>query len=226
MIRRVLPLSLFLCVGCLGDGSGPQLVEGNPFKAPGIEQRQVEVPRDTPQARATEEVALRVSQLGRKILDANPEIGLHPRFTTVGAPHLEIFHRSTREVWITEGLVRACKTEGQLAAVLCLELGKMVSEREALAQPRTRQPTLEPPPEVPVGNDSGGRFGAADGTRLLELARYDRPRRKKGFVPPPSPEVLAERYLVGVGHDAKELESIKTIARQASRNSTLEKMTR
>src|SRR5262249_57902882 len=73
------------------------------------------------------EAAARVDQVGRKILEANPQAGVKPVFRTIGAPQLEVFHRGTLEVIVTEGLVQQCPDEGRLAAVLCHELGRMVS---------------------------------------------------------------------------------------------------
>src|SRR5262245_41303759 len=68
------------------------------------------------------EAAARVDTIGRGILAANPTIGAKPLFRTIGAPRPEIFHRGTEDVYVTEGLVRLCETDGQLAAVLCAEL--------------------------------------------------------------------------------------------------------
>src|SRR5437879_3739195 len=80
---------------------------------------------------ASTEAASRVDKIGRGILAANPQIGAKPLFRTIGAPRPEVFHRGTDDVYVTEGLVRLCETDGQLAAVLCAELAKMVAEREA-----------------------------------------------------------------------------------------------
>ncbi|HMC66561.1 MAG TPA: M48 family metalloprotease, partial [Gemmataceae bacterium] len=120
------------------------------------------------QAPAAVAVAARVDALGRQILAANSEIGAKPLFNTIGAPHPTLFHKGTSDIYITEGLVKQCATEGQLAALLCHELGAMISEREALAGPfKSADPG--PPVEVRVGTDSGGAFGPADQTRLAEL---------------------------------------------------------
>ena len=58
------------------------------------------------------------------------------------------------DVVITEGLVRQCTSDGQLAAVLCTELGRLVSEREALAPPSVRKPERLP---VSFGSTSSSR---------------------------------------------------------------------
>src|SRR5262249_14272556 len=78
---------------------------------------------------------LAVNKVSKQLLDANKSLGIQPLFSTIGAPDPEIFHQGTGAVYITESLVRQCKTEGQLAAILSMELGKMISEREALVNP-------------------------------------------------------------------------------------------
>src|SRR5262245_26600377 len=92
-------------------------------------------------APASTDAAARVDTMGRRILAANPAIGAKPLFTTIGAPQSEVFHRGMSDIVVTEGLVRQCNDD-QLAAVLSLELAKMVREREAAApaQVRTRDP--------------------------------------------------------------------------------------
>src|SRR4051812_17171997 len=69
---------------------------------------------------ASTEAAARVDAIGRRILAANPEVGARPLFRTVGSPQPEVFHRGTTDVFVTEGLVKQCPTDGQLAAILCL----------------------------------------------------------------------------------------------------------
>jgi hypothetical protein len=179
-------------------------------------------------APATEEVALRVANLGRKIVDANPQIGLRPTFVCIGAPQPTLFHRLHQdacEVVISEGLVRQCQGEAQLAAVLCQELGRAGSERAALAHPSVWRPEREPPPAAPVGTDYNGAFGPPDGTRLAELAKVDRERGRGPLAPPPppSPEILARAYLVRAGYPATELQAVAGLLAAAEQNTSFEK---
>jgi hypothetical protein len=136
-----------------------------------------------------------------------------------------VFHRGTDALFITDGLSKKCTTEGQLAAVLAYELGRMVAEREALATPDTRQPERPPPMESRVGGDAGGPFGPPDGTRLAELARHEKehPRRKAAPPPPPDPLVLARGYLERAGYTAKDLEEVAPLLREARKNVDLER---
>jgi hypothetical protein len=177
-------------------------------------------------APASTEAAARVDAIGRGILAANPINGLDSRtvrFTTIGAPQAEVFHRGATDIFITEGLVRQCATDGQLAAVLCLELGKLVSEREALTPASVRQPERMPPIDTGIGRDTG--WGVApDQTRLRELADFDRDRRQRQQpIAPPDPAVLARLYLVRAGYHDADLQAAGPLLQQAQGNAGLEK---
>jgi hypothetical protein len=177
-------------------------------------------------APASTETAARVNAIGHTILAANPINGLDARsvrFNTIGAPQAEVFHRGTTDIFITEGLVRQCATDGQLAAVLCLELGKMVSEREALTPTAIRQPERLPPIDTGLNHDLG--YGvAADQTRLRELADVDRDRRlRQQPLAPPDPAALARLYLVRAGFHDADLQAAGPLLQQAQGNAGLEK---
>jgi hypothetical protein len=220
VVRGLLPL-VMASSGCL-PGESIDLVSPNPFGTVPSAQLALQV-REL--SRAAEQVGKRVEEIGLKVTNANPGIGLRPVFITIGSPGVEVFHRGANEVYVSEGLVRQCQTEGQLAAVLCAELSKMVSEREALASPGLRLADRGPSADVPVGADYGGAFGPADGTRLAELAKQDRLRHRPGdpTPPPPAPEVLARTYLTRAGYAASELDDVARLLRAAEDNGALER---
>jgi Peptidase family M48 len=177
----------------------------------------------------------RVALIGQQLLDRNKQIGLHPVFQTVGANQTEVFHRSPSnantsvqlggsQIFVSEALVKQCANDAQLAAVLAYELGRMVSEHEAMLSPSVRQPDPVIPPDVRVGNDVGGPFGPSDGTRMMELAKLDKQRRHKGdpLPPPPDPTVLARRYLERAGYAPANLDDVKPLLDKASRSTSIE----
>jgi hypothetical protein len=216
-----LPLVLTAC-GCLSDGHSPGAGPGvgGPFSS--LFQKS-EAPRAPA---ATEETAKRVAILGEKILAANPQIRVHPLFQSVGRPEPTIFHPGANQIIITEGLVRECKTEGQLAAVLCQELGRIESERLAEALATAQLMAREPPPAVTVGNEVGGRFGEADGTRRAELAKFEQKNPRPGSIPPQPlapPDTLARTYLQKAGFRTADLDEVTPLLRKAERNTRLEK---
>src|SRR5207237_1039878 len=131
--------------------------------------------------------AARVDIVGRRIIAANPQVGAKPMFATIGAPEPEIFHRGTSDVYVTEGLVKQCSTDGQLAAILCSELGKVVAEREALSPPRTRRPERTPPADVPIGNAGNPADAPARAGRVLIPHRGCSFTGTFGIARPPDP---------------------------------------
>jgi hypothetical protein len=194
-----------LAAGCVGEEAGAVRVSPGAFGDGPVLQR-VARPNFAP---ASPEVAQRVAALGGQIIDANQSVGLRPVFTAVGLPVEEVFHRGTAEVLITEGLVQRCAGDGQLAALLCLELGRMVAEREAATPAAVRQPERLPPIDVPVGNDQGGARGTPDRTHEFELLRFEREQPRHGQpAPPPAPEVLARGYLQRAGFAPSELTEV------------------
>jgi hypothetical protein len=208
---------LLLPLGCPSADSRTSLVPSDPFD----HSPPAEAVTRTSYAQASLETAARVDSTGRKILATNPQLGIQPLFRTIGAPQPEIFHRGTFEVDVTEGLANQCITEGQLAAVLCQELGKMIAEREALAGPQARKPQGLPPLEVPVGSDNAGSFGPADQMHRAELAAYDKERRQRAAAAtPPDPQALARTYLTKAGYPPGELDAAKPLLAAAAENRT------
>jgi hypothetical protein len=217
----MLPLGLLIVAGCWLDDKPNQLIvqPGPLYPAPEMPQIKQHY------APATEAAATRVEEMKQRILTANPQIGMKPLIVTTGSLQPEIFHRGTGQIIITEGLVKECTTDRFLAAVLCLELGKMVAEREAVACMQSRRPDIEPPPELRIGNETAGTFGPPDGGRMIELSRYEKSRRRltDPLPLPPDPQVLARTYLAKAGFHDADLDATQPILRRAAANFQLER---
>ena len=218
----------WLCVACLWAGCQPlQLFEepktatvsSNPF---GL-QTETRAAKTSYQP-ADEGMATYVDGIGRKLLAANPQMGLKATlFATIGqAPQPEIFHTGPHMVYVTEGLVKRCAGEAELAAVLGLELGKIVSEREAVASPDMRDPERLPPIQVPVGN--AGQFTNPDLVYQVELANFEKERpRTRRPLPRPDPNQLARGYLEKAGYQPSDLDAVQPLLNAAQNNATLER---
>jgi hypothetical protein len=206
-----LPLAV---IGCATDEPLVQRVPDSPFGAP------VATPPPTRAgfAPAASPTSLRVDKLGREIMAANPQIGLRPLFVTIGSPKPEVFHRECVEIDITEGLVKQCATDGQLAAILCSELGKMVAERQTLAAVSSGSTNEEPPMAVRIGNDS-----RSDLTYLAEQAKYRPAGARQAESVAADPKVLARDYLSKAGFASAELDAAEPLLRGAAANSALER---
>jgi hypothetical protein len=221
MTRFVWLLSPLVLAGCFFDEQSVVPVPSNPFgQAPIVQGGRV----ITASAPASFAEAKRVDTVGYGILVANPQLNFRPLFMTVGAPDPEIFHRGTASVVITEGLAKQCQTNAQLAAVLCLELGKMAAEHEALVGPGAKVPERSPPMEVRVGSDNGGGFGPADQVYRAELAKYEQEYKQKTSLPqggtPPDAQTLARGYLSKAGYAAGEVDAVAPMLRAAAENNT------
>jgi hypothetical protein len=226
--RRSLVLGPFLLLtGCLplqlldpsGTESGTPLVPTSPFgTAAPVEAKAVSVAY----TQAPWGTSARVDRVGCSVRAANPSIGVKPIFATSAVAHAEIFHVAPHTIHITEGLVKQCKTDGELAAVICLELAKMVSEREAQSGTRGHGLDEPPPIEVPIGN--AGQFTASDQVAVAELARYEAARKRRGGKHlPPDPHALARGYLEKAGYDRRELDAAAPVLEAAEKNYILEK---
>jgi hypothetical protein len=220
MCRRAWAAGWILAAGgCLPESEGLTRVVADPFT-----QQAYLVPTTTHIAMSpgTQESADRLITIGGRIVNANRSFGLRPSFLTIGQPTQEVFHSSLQVICITEGLVKRCQSDDQLAAVLCHELGRMIAERESRADPQTRQPGDRLPQDVPVGNDYGGTFGSPDGTRHMELAKIENARRKREEKAP-NPDDIARTCLRNAGYKPEELDTVAPLLKSAEGNFTLER---
>ncbi len=177
-------------------------------------------------APATEAATRRVNDVGQRLLAANAELPVRPVFLGIGSPDPQIFHRDTTAIYVSDGLVSKCTTEAQLAAVVASELGKMVSMREALLALKARRGERDRPAALPIGPDSGGTFGPADGTRLAELGQFE---KETGHgpnggppSPPPDPDLLARTFLKKAGFAVTDLDGVAPLLREAAQHSDIE----
>jgi hypothetical protein len=210
--------------GCVSDEQKLTTVPSSPFGQP-VRTQSASMKQAPP---ATQQVMMRVTQLGQKIVTANPRIKQRVAFLTIGSPEAEIFHRvqkNVAEIYITEGLVNQCKNDGELAAVLCQELGKIGSEQAALVKPATYLPERPPMMSPHVGNDIDGPLGGADQTNAMIMARYEKEQHdRQKPPPPPPPETLARTYMQSAGFDPTNLNTVTPLLRKADQNNSLEQL--
>ncbi len=212
-----------LVCGCLPldltDQRSTALVSNNPFGVQASPTTQAKANF----APASQEVSLRVDQVGREILAANPQIGLRPLFATIGAPQPELFHVDAKLVYVTEGLVKQCKTNAELAALLSFELGRMVAEREARTSPEVRNPERLPPIQLPTGNASQGL--PTDQIALAELGKFEKANpRRPSALPRPDPYKLAGGYLEKTGYQRTDLDTVNPLLQAAEQNVAFERL--
>lgn len=183
----------------------------------------VRLPTTAPNAGPTKEAAIRVGKIGQKLLVANPSIKIKPAFHTIGTSQSEVFHKGVDQIMITDGLVKECNDD-QLAAVLAVELVKMLGEQEN-SSPTGKITDRTPGMDFPIGNDRSLVFGPADGTRIAERYELDRMRMKNKATGAGSvdPKILARGYLSKAGYPSKAVDSISGLLKKADENFKLEK---
>jgi hypothetical protein len=210
--------SALLIGGCLSDDHG----NSKPFGSGlfGSSQTPVNAPP------APTETASRVDSLGRQILAANSSLTIHPLFTAIGTAQPTVFHQGSAQLYVSDGLVKRCKTEGELAAVLCLELGKMVAEQETEGARSRLHEEDRGPLGPPSGRDVVGARTDPDLTQLAEQSKWEQSRgagRRSSQPPPPAdPHVLARGYLQKAGYNPDELTKVGSLLRAAEMNPQFE----
>lgn len=121
---------LFALAAALACNCGCELLHvfERPIEPPGEKLKMPKSP--TISAKYTAACA-RVDEVSKFILKQNPFPGIEPVVQTFGVKDPILFHRGTGELFLSEGLVERCKTDEELAAVLCSEMGQMKAEKLA-----------------------------------------------------------------------------------------------
>ena len=180
--------------------------------------RVVEAPaKDLPPASL--EVAERVEVLGRKLVAQNTFTGIEPLFFTFGMKESVLFHRGSDQLFISEGLVEKCKTDAELAGVLCAELGQMVAEkRTAKAVGRDVEPLRD------TNHGAGPLPGGAafDAGRQAEIGFHEKQHpRGAARTDPIDATRTARELLVGAGYSPAELDRVEPLLKQSKRGEQL-----
>jgi hypothetical protein len=212
-------LGLMLLAGCgpltkLPEDAATPQVASMPFTDPARG-----VPTRVNYAPASQETSYRVLIVKDKLVGTKS--GGLPNVTAIGAAEPEVFHVRQNQIFITEGLVRQCQTEGQLAAVLASEMGRMISEREATVSDEIRQPDRLLPIELKTGSVGSPRD--SDPTHYIEMAMYEKnnPKQHKKLVRP-NPQLIARNILEQAGYQSTDFDAATPILQNAERNQVLE----
>ena len=173
-------------------------------------------PKEHKVSLASVEVARRVDDLTKRIVDQNTFTGLEPIVRVIGVPEAVLFHRGTSEIFISEGLVKKCKTDPELAAVLCSELGRMMAQKRAgIALGRNADP-------IPAIALPGGSFDS-NGVREAELALQQKRANEKLATEQSDAVQLAKGLLKGAGFDPAELDRVQAMVKQSDRGEAIKK---
>jgi len=162
------------------------------------------------------QMSQRVDDLAKRILEQNTFTGIEPVMRVIGVPESVLFHRGANELFISEGLVKKCKTEAELAAVLCTELGKMMAQkRGAIAIGRN----LDPIPDVALP----GIASDSSQVRHAELALQKRREDERKAAENSGEVKLAKDLLKGSGFDPAEYDRVQGMVKLSERGEAIRK---
>ncbi|MCE9561405.1 MAG: hypothetical protein K8U57_05065 [Planctomycetes bacterium] len=227
MLRPALGIAAVVsaCLACTGCA----LLEGSSLFKNGIggdpvgqNWKKVKTPGDPKIPADHLETSQQVEMLGRRINTQNVFTGIEPHFYMMDIPEVALYHRGTEELFISKGLVKKCKTEAELAAVLCTELGQMIAEKRGVKRAGGDRDTI-PDAALPGGAVVGGGT-PTDLGREAEIAYHER-RHPRGAKPASSdnPAKLSRELLKGAGFDEAELDRVEPLLRQSKRGVDLQK---
>jgi hypothetical protein len=171
-------------------------------------------------APASAEVTARVAKIGQQLVGANQQYGLRPIFMTAHLPDPEITHQGTTLIEVTDSMASMCATDGQLAAVMGVEIGKMIAEREAQQGATRRQRERPQAMNVGIGGGLPGG-GSPDHTELAEIVKLNGDDPRSRPVEPPNPETIARACLIRAGFAETEVDGVREILKAAEANSAL-----
>lgn len=207
--------ALFAAAGCASDGewSVRKMLGMNDPLAPSMD--------NFPKPDLA--IAKRVDDVGNKILHLNTFLSIEPLFHTIGVPENVLFHRGPQELFISEGLVKQCKTEDELAAVLCSELGRMIVEKTAARRVAADRDTIPDAALPNCGPPMTGGGTPYDCGRQAELAMEERRQKAAPPIDPERASQKAQMLLRTAGFDPAVLDQVQPLLKQSDRGVLIRK---
>lgn len=203
-MRLLAVVVALLPVGC----GGKWFRSEGPF---GILSKPIETPTPTP---ASEAIAARVNEVGRKLLIATPFAGIEPSFQVVGHKDPIICHRDHFGVFISDSLAERCVSEEELAGVLASELASMIAERRNLIRMGVPEPTAPKP-------QAEGENAVLPATAVAASDAKAHEAKLRGLST--EPKVIAADLLKDAGYPASAQHAAETHLKKANRNRALVK---
>lgn len=146
----------------------------------------------------------RVKPLVDRLLAENRNLGLKPAFLITDQPEPVVQRREFERVFLSEGLVRSCTSDGQLAGLLALQLADLYVARRQQMQSDLAANGRNPPPTVTMIREYGS-IGNPDMIHLAEIAILGLDKRAPRSEPCPEAHRVAAEILVKAGYSEQEL---------------------
>lgn len=161
--------------------------------------------------------AARLDAVGRQILATNPLLPTAPAFCFVGSAGKELFHQNAEAVFVSEGLITACATDDELAALLCTEVARIAVEyrnlaRLGLPEPDTTLPgARNPDDEEP---ELGGAQSVGQGNDF---------KKKAKLLPSSSATDFAKELHRNAGYQPESFGKISSLLSEADKTHSIAK---
>ncbi len=156
-----------------------------------------------------QQLRIRAERIFHRLLQTQPPVDPVPRLLVVSRPELFLRHQPPDQVIVSVGLLRQCRTDGELATVLSFPLARW------LQQPGPASPVLDrPPPDVPIGPESS-TYGELPPWRQAELVKTGHAHRQSVRVPSRDPILLARQMVLRAGYSDAEFERGSALVREA-----------
>src|SRR5262245_34206975 len=155
---------------------------------------------------ATVHMAARLSNVGQTLLTASPFAGITPNFFVMSTSEVSVAHPDAFGVFVSEGMMAKCRSDDDLAAVVALELGAMITEKRnldrlGLADPAAAFISGDDPAVSPIQDPNAKVVSTAKATKAYGSAAV--------------PEEIAKELITAAGYRADALARMEPIVRRA-----------
>lgn len=162
--------------------------------------------------------AARLDKVGKQILSTNPFLATAPAFCFVGSKEPEMFHQNAEAVFVSEGLIQACRSEDELAGMLCVELAKITVEYRNLGRMGLAEPdTSLPGPKVEIDPEEADLGGGNT------VGQSSEPTKRLKALPQTNVMVLAAELHKNASYKPEAFDSIKPLLLKAENSSNTAK---
>ena len=157
--------------------------------------------------------AEKLDRVGRQILSTNPFLVSAPAFGFVGTKDPELFHQNVEAVFASEGLINQCKSDDELAALLCVELARITAESRNLARIGLAQTDTTLPGPKAEPNEEQADLGGGDA-----VGKTSDPSKRIQAVAATNVMAFAAELHKNAGYKPEAFSKTKTLLNQSETN--------
>jgi hypothetical protein len=204
-------VALVLVGGCMTAKpplAPPAATLGPPVASPVAPATPTAAASVTPADPALAAAQARVDAVNQRLLRASAGHNLRPTFV-VRANGPAADREGPQRVYLSNEVVGAAATEGQLAALMAWQLALLYVDRHQQLAAAEAANYREPMPDIPFSHD-GGTIGEEQ-QRKVEIAKLGLDRKRRPPAPPPAPDMVARQILVQAGYSELDLDAVRPL---------------